>query len=129
MSNPESGETFPEVLRSREVRVTEVGVETKGVLPRAQSLNTSTTLSTLALVLGVLGVLLSPVLGIGVVPAVLGVITGHIAKYREPLGRVRSMVALGLSYVALMVGTAILVLVALPVVLAFLVSTGYILAD
>jgi len=129
MSNPETGDTFPEVLRTREVRVTEVGVETKGVLPPARSLNTSTTFSTLALVLGVLGVLLSPVLGIGVIPAVLGVITGHIAKYREPLGRVRSMVALALSYVALMVGTAILVLVALPVVLAFLVSTGYILAD
>jgi hypothetical protein len=99
------------------------------VLPRLRSLNTSTTFSTLALVLGVLGVLLSPVLGIGVVPAVLGVITGHIAKFKEPLGRVRSMVALALSYAALMVGTAILVLVALPVVLAFLVSTGYILAD
>jgi hypothetical protein len=129
MSNPETGETFPEVLRSRVVRVTEVGVQTRGVLPRLRSLNTSTTFSTLALVLGVLGVLLSPVLGIGVVPAVLGVITGHIAKFKEPLGRVRSMVALALSYAALMVGTAILVLVALPVVLAFLVSTGYILAD
>jgi len=34
-----------------------------------------------------------------------------------------------LSYVALVVSTAILVLVALPIVLAFLVSTGFVLSD
>ncbi len=39
------------------------------------------------------------------------------------------MIGLGLSYVALVIGTAILVLVALPIVLAFLVSTGYVLTD
>jgi len=38
------------------------------------------------------------------------------------------MVALALSYVALVVGTVILVLVTLPIALAFLVSTGYLLA-
>ncbi len=129
MSNAETPETFPEVLRRREVRVTEVRVPTQGVLPAAQALNTSTTLSTMSLVLGALGVVLAPVLGIGLIPAVLGVITGHIAKYREPLGLIRSRVALALSYVALMVATAILVFVALPIVLAFLVSGGYILAD
>lgn len=129
MSGPDTPESFPESLRSREVRVTEVGVKTTGVLPRAHTLNTSTTVSTVALVLGALGIVLAPVLGIGVVPAVLGAITGHIAKWREPLGRTRSMVALAVSYVALIVGTAILVLVTLPVVLAFLVSAGYILAD
>jgi hypothetical protein len=129
MSDAETPETFPEVLRSREVRVTEVGVTTQGGLPAPQGFNTSTTLSTISLVLGALGVVLAPVLGIGLIPAVLGVITGHIAKYREPLGQLRSMVALALSYVALMVATAILVFVTLPIALAFLVSGGYILAD
>lgn len=129
MVSHDTPESFPESLHTRQVRVTEVSVKTTGVLPAGRKLNTSTTLSTAALVLGALGLVLAPVLGIGVIPAVLGVITGHLAKYREPLGRMRSLIALAVSYVALVVGTAILVLVAIPVVLAFLVSGGYILTD
>jgi len=40
-----------------------------------------------------------------------------------------SQVGLALSYIALVVGTAVLVFVALPIVFAFLVSAGYILSD
>lgn len=129
MVSRDTPESFPESLHTRQVRVTEVSLKTTGALPAGRKLNTSTTLSTVALVLGALGLVFAPVLGIGVIPAVLGVIAGHLAKYREPLGRMRSLIALAVSYVALVVGTAILVLVAIPVVLAFLVSGGYILTD
>jgi uncharacterized membrane protein len=64
-----------------------------------------------------------------VFPAILGIVMGHIAKRGDALGQIRAMVGLGLSYVALVVGTIILVFVVTPIVLAFLVSAGYILAD
>jgi hypothetical protein len=79
--------------------------------------------------LGVLSLLFAPVFGVGLLPAIVGIIMGHIAKRGEPVSRIRAMIGLGLSYLALVVSTAILVLVALPIVLAFLVSTGYVLSD
>jgi hypothetical protein len=69
------------------------------------------------------------VFGVGALPAIVGIIVGHIAKRGDPVSRIRAGIGLGLSYVALAVSTAILVLVALPIVLAFLVSTGFVLSD
>jgi hypothetical protein len=109
------------------VTITEVSVETTGVLPPATV--PKTRWSNVALGLGALSLLLAPLFGVGIIPAVLAVITGHIAKFREPQGRLKAVVGLGLSYVALVVGTAVLVFVAIPLVLAFLVSAGYILTD
>lgn len=115
----------PEVIT--EVSVSEISVERTGALPRPPEPASGSTLSRVALGLGVFGLLFAPVFGVGVVPAIIGIIVGHIAQRGEPISRIRAMIGLGLSYVALVVGTAILVLVALPVVLAFLVSTGYVL--
>jgi hypothetical protein len=112
-----------------EVTVTEVHVETHGALRKSQRPSEKTTLSTTALVLGIISLASAPLFGVGVVPGVLAVITGHIAKHREPRGRAKAILGLGLSYVALVVATAVLVLVAIPLLLAFLVSTGYILSD
>ncbi len=112
-----------------EVTVTEVHTETTGALKKSQRPSEGTALSTTALVLGILSLALAPLFGVGVIPAVMAVITGHIAKHREPRGRLKSALGLGLSYVALVVGTAVLVLVAIPLLLAFLVSTGYILSE
>jgi len=109
-----------------EVTVTEVNVETTGALKRRSQ---GTALSTSALVLGIISLALAPLFGVGIIPGVVAVITGHIAKHREPHGRLRSALGLGLSYVALVVGTAVLVLVAIPLLLAFLASAGYILTD
>ena len=129
MSTPTqpSDEDTPEVIT--EVSVSEISVERTGSLPPERESTAGSTVSRFALGLGILSLLCAPLFGVGVVPAIVGIIVGHIAKRGEPVSRIRAMIGLGLSYVALVIGTAILVLVALPIVLAFLVSTGYVLAD
>ena len=129
MSTPTqpSDEDTPEVIT--EVSVSEISVERTGSLPPERESKSVSTVSRFALGLGILSLLCAPLFGVGVVPAIVGIIVGHIAKRGEPVSRIRAMIGLGLSYVALVIGTAILVLVALPIVLAFLVSTGYVLAD
>jgi hypothetical protein len=122
-----SDEEKPEVIT--EVSVSEISVERTGSLPAPKNPKAGSTISRVALGLGVFGLLFAPVFGVGVIPAIIGIIVGHIAKRGEPVSRVRAAIGLGLSYVALVIGTAILVLVALPIVLAFLVSTGYVLSD
>ncbi len=122
-----SGEEKPEVIT--EVSVSEISLERTGSLPPQKNPRAGSTVSRVALGLGVFSLLFAPVFGVGVVPAIVGIIVGHIAKRGEPISRVRATIGLGLSYVALVIGTAILVLVALPIVLAFLVSTGYVLTD
>jgi hypothetical protein len=79
--------------------------------------------------MGIVSVGLAPVLGVGVAPAIVSIVVGHIAKHREPEGAVRSRIGLALSYIALVVGSAVLVFVVLPIAFAFLVSAGYILAN
>ncbi len=112
-----------------EVSVSEISVERTGSMPPQREHKAGSTVSRFALGLGILSILFAPLFGVGVVPAIVGIIVGHIAKRGEPISRIRAMIGLGLSYVALVIGTAILVLVALPIVLAFLVSTGYVLTD
>jgi hypothetical protein len=85
--------------------------------------------SKVSLWMGIVSLALAPVFGIGVIPAILSIVLGHIAKHREPQSMSRSQVGLALSYIALVVGTVVLIFVALPIVFAFLVSSGYILAD
>ncbi len=111
------------------LRVREVSRETKGPL-RARKVGTSgLAWSQASLWMGIVSLALAPAFGIGVLPAILSIVVGHIAKYREPQGMSRSRVGLALSYIALVVGTAVLIFVALPIVFAFLVSAGYVLAD
>ena len=125
-NNPSDRET-PEVIT--EVSVSEISVERGGSLPPQRERKAGSTLSRVSLGLGVFSLLFAPVFGVGVIPAIIGIIVGHIAKRGDPISRVRATIGLALSYVAVVIGTAVLVLVALPIVLAFLVSTGYILAD
>lgn len=110
------------------LRVSEVSVQTTGVMPKASRARTGLW-SSVSLWLGILSLALAPVFGIGVFPAILSVVVGHVAKHREPQGFVKASVGLALSYVALVVGTAVLVFVALPLTVAFLISTGYILSE
>ena len=112
-----------------EVSVSEISVERTGSLPAQSEPKTGSALSRVALGVGVFSLLSAPVFGVGIVPAIVGIILGHIARRGEPVSRIRATIGVGLSYVALVIGTAVLVLVALPVVFAFLVSTGYVLAN
>jgi hypothetical protein len=114
--------------------VTELSVETTGVLPgniRGNTVGigeTPGTLSKVALGLSVASLVLAPVFGVGAVLAIVALILSHVAKRGDQLGRLRAMIAMGVSYVALVVGTAVAVLVTLPIALAFLISSGFILA-
>ena len=111
------------------LQVREVSRETKGPLRARRTAAPGFGWSKASLWMGIASLALAPAFGIGVIPAILSIVVGHIAKYREPQGIPRSRVGLALSYIALVVGTAVLVFVALPIVFAFLVSAGYILAD
>lgn len=111
------------------LQVREVSRETKGPLRARRTAAPGLGWSKASLWMGIVSLSLAPAFGIGVIPAILSIVVGHIAKYREPQGMPRSRVGLALSYIALVVGTAVLVFVALPIVFAFLVSAGYILAD
>jgi hypothetical protein len=122
-----SGTDIPETITK--VSVSEISVERTGTLPEPTEPKTGSTVSRVALALGVFSILFAPVFGVGALPAIVGIIMGHIAKRGDPVSRIRATIGLGLSYVALVFSTAILVLVALPIVLAFLVSAGYILSD
>jgi hypothetical protein len=107
----------------------EVSREIKGPLRARKQGAPGLAWSKASLWMGIVSLALAPAFGIGVIPAILSIVVGHIAKHREPQGMPRSRVGLALSYIALVVGTAVLVFVALPIVFAFLVSAGYILAD
>lgn len=107
----------------------EVSREIKGPLRARRTAAPGSGWTKASLWMGIVSLVLAPAFGIGVLPAILSVVVGHIAKYREPQGIPRSRVGLALSYIALVVGTAVLIFVALPIVFAFLVSAGYLLAD
>ncbi|MBT5576738.1 MAG: hypothetical protein HOJ98_06425 [Microbacteriaceae bacterium] len=124
---PQAGDDHPEVIT--EVSVSEISLERTGTLRERKNPAAGSAVSRVALGLGVFSLLFAPVFGVGVVPAIVGIIVGHIAKRGEAVSRIRATIGLALSYVGLAIGTAILILVALPIVLAFLVSTGYVLGD
>ena len=124
---PQAGDDHPEVIT--EVSVSEISLERTGTLRERKDPAAGSVVSRVALGLGVFSLLFAPVFGVGVVPAIVGIIVGHIANEGEAVSRIRATIGLALSYVGLAIGTAILILVALPIVLAFLVSTGYVLGD
>lgn len=110
-----------------QVSVTEVSVTTTGVIKESPLPGQGTRLSKIALGSAVSGLVLAPVFGLGVIPGIVGLILGQIGRRAAPAGRVRSTVAVALSAVGLVVSTAVLVFLTLPLSLAFLVSAGYIL--
>lgn len=123
--NSAPGSAQPEPIT--EVNVSEISVETTGRL-RAERVN-NRRWSASALWLGIVSIVLAPVGGIGVLPAVIAIVVGHRAKKIEPQGVLQSSIGLALGYLAIVVGTAVLIFVALPLTLAFLISSGYILAS
>ncbi|KGA04839.1 MAG: hypothetical protein GM43_4785 [actinobacterium acMicro-4] len=111
------------------LRAREVSGQTRAALRKKSSGSSGVSWSKVSLWSGIVSLALAPVFGIGVIPAILSIVLGHIAKHREPQSMSLSQVGLALSYIALGVGTAVLVFVALPIVFAFLVSAGYILSE
>jgi hypothetical protein len=79
--------------------------------------------------LGIFSLALAPLFGLGVLVALPSLVVGHLARVREPERLLASTVGLWLTYAALVVGIAVLVFVALPLTLAFLISMGYILPE
>ncbi len=117
----------PDTSRVREIKVTEVSVSHTGAY-QAEKLPTLRW-SKASLGLGVASVLLAPVFGLGALVALPSLAVGHLARSREPQGLLRSTVGLWLTYAGLLVGGAVLVFVALPLTVAFLISMGYLLPD
>ena len=76
--------------------------------------------------LGIFGALFAPVFGVGILPAVVGIVFGHLGRRGDSMSRTRAMVGLILSYLAMAVSVFILILVAIPILMAFLTSTGFI---
>ena len=110
-----------------QVSVTEVSVETTGLMKEGPAPGQGTRLSKIALGAAVGALVLAPVFGLGVIPGILGMVLGQIGRRSAPSGRVRSTVAVAISAVGLVISTAVLVFLTLPLSLAFLVSAGYIL--
>jgi hypothetical protein len=117
----------PETSPIRELNVTEVSVSTTGVYTAPH--DTGKAWSATSLRLGIASLALAPLFGLGILIALPSLVVGHRARAREPQGALQSMIGLWLTYVALVVGTAVLVFVALPLTVAFLISMGYILSD
>ena len=111
----------------RELSVTEVSVSTTGSYTKPREGGKAWSVASLRL--GIASLALAPLFGLGILIALPSLVVGHRARALEPQGVVQSMIGLGLTYTALVVGTAVLVFVALPLTLAFLVSMGYILTD
>lgn len=80
----------------------------------------------LSLLFGVMGLALSPAFGVGLFPAVFGVMTGHRAR-RFPVGRIQSGFGLALSYLAVVISAGVAVLVVTPLMRSVLVSGGFLL--
>ncbi len=80
MSSPDSAlqRGQPEVIT--EVSVSEISVERTGSMPPQRENKAGSTVSRFALGLGILSILFAPLFGVGVVPAIVGIIVGHIAK-------------------------------------------------
>ena len=83
------------------VSVTEVSVETTGLMKEAPAPGQGTRLSKIALGAAVGALVLAPVFGLGVIPGILGMILGQIGRRSAPSGRVRSTVAVAISAVGL----------------------------
>jgi len=86
-------------------------------------------LPNVSLSLGVLGLALSPALGFGVIPAILAVVTGHIAKPHPLAKKGTVMVALVLGYLGIAVSIVVGVVAATPLIRALLVSAGLLLPE
>jgi len=86
-------------------------------------------LPNVSLSLGILGLALSPALGLGVVPAIVAVVTGHIAKPHPRARRGTVVVGLILGYLGIAVSVVVGILAATPLVRALLVSAGFLLPE
>ncbi len=84
-------------------------------------------LPSVSLSLGIIGLALSPALGLGVIPAIVAVVTGHIAKPHPKARRGVVTVALILGYLGIAVSTVVGILAATPLIRALLVSAGLLL--
>jgi len=76
--------------------------------------------------LGIFGALFAPVFGLGILSAVVGIVFGHLGRRGDSVSRTRALVGLILSYLAMAASVFVLVVMALPILMLYLSSTGFI---
>jgi len=81
----------------------------------------SSTLSVLALVFGIMGLVFSFFL-LGLLPAIAGVILGHLALKREPRARGMAVAGLVTGYVGLGISIAVALAILVPLLLILLAT-------
>lgn len=79
----------------------------------------SSTLSVLSLVFGIIGLFLSLFL-IGLLPAIAGVILGHVALKREPHARGMAVAGLVTGYVGVAISVLWAILILVPLLLVWI---------
>ncbi|HET8957019.1 MAG TPA: DUF4190 domain-containing protein [Microcella sp.] len=85
----------------------------------------SQTLAVVSLVTGIVGIVLSFVAGLGILPAIAGVVTGHMALKREPHARGLAIAGLSTGYVGLALSIVFAVVIVAPLILAWLFIASY----
>lgn len=104
-----------------------------GLMPRVapasrrERKGTSTWLGTIALSLAIVGLALSPAFGVGIIPAIVGVVLGHVSLRREEKRRGSVVIAVIAGYLGIAVSTVVGVIVATPVIRSLLVAAGFLL--
>jgi hypothetical protein len=94
---------------------------------RRERKGTSTWLGTIALSLAIVGLALSPAFGVGIIPAIVGVVLGHVSLRREEKRRGSVVIAVIAGYLGIAVSTVVGVIVATPVIRSLLVAAGFLL--
>ena len=83
------------------------------------------TLAIVSLVTGIVGVVFSFVAGLGILPAIAGVVTGHMALKREPHARGFAIAGLITGYVGLALSIVFAVVILAPLILAWLFIASF----
>lgn len=135
MGTDVSAEVSPQVSNDEGEEEERIDEALTGLQPTVSASSTrsptpkSPWLPNVSLSLGIVGLVLSPALGLGVVPAILAVVTGHIAKPRPLAKKGTVMVALVLGYLGIALSIVVGVVAATPLIRALLVSAGFLLPE
>lgn len=82
------------------------------------------TLAIVSLVTGIVGIVFSFVFGLGLLPAIAAIVTGHIALKREPHARGFAIAGVITGYSGLALSILVVIVVVVPLIIAWLVIAG-----
>ena len=130
-SSPQNPVSSPE--EAKEESTEKVDEAFSGLMPsvapssRRERRGVSTWLGTIALSLAIVGLALSPAFGVGIIPAIMGVVLGHVSLRREEKRRGSVVIAVIAGYLGIAVSTVVGIIVATPVIRSLLVAAGFLL--